>query len=338
MGSRRLLAARGDDVTASVRSEEAREQLQDDVARHRARFAIVTLRHARRGGDPRRGEASSRSRSTCSSATPAPMGRSANRRWTWIFPARSISSTSTRSGRCGSFRPFCRPLRRAENPRIVLMSSGLGSMATAGSTNIAYRAAKAALNKIAQGLAHDLKRERVIVVALNPGWVRTDMGGKNADLSVEESAQRHRRDDRRADAADTGRFVDYRGRDVLVSALVNFARASLTAAAARRHRRRPSPYRPSARRAAAADRRELSRVRGSTTAKGARRRRSPPCRPPRPRRSPPGRAARRRRSDVSASVWPAASRAPIERTTSGDCANVPWPSGSMISQSVRSTT
>jgi NAD(P)-dependent dehydrogenase (short-subunit alcohol dehydrogenase family) len=109
---------------------------------------------------------------------------------------------------------FLPAMLRADNPRIALMSSGLGSMATEGATNIAYRAAKAALNKIAQGLAHDLKREKVTVVALNPGWVRTDMGGKNADLSVEESAVGLIEAIDALTLADTGRFIDYRGRDV----------------------------------------------------------------------------------------------------------------------------
>ncbi len=79
-------------------------------------------------------------------------------------------------------------LRKAARPRIVFMSSVMGAMATQGAKGLAYRASKAALNKIMQGLAHDLTPEGVIVVALHPGWVRTDMGGKEAPVSPAESA------------------------------------------------------------------------------------------------------------------------------------------------------
>jgi NAD(P)-dependent dehydrogenase (short-subunit alcohol dehydrogenase family) len=79
-------------------------------------------------------------------------------------------------------------LRRATGgARVLLVSSQMGSMAYAKSNAIAYRTSKAALNKVAQGLATDLARERIAVAALHPGWVRTDMGGPHADLSVEES-------------------------------------------------------------------------------------------------------------------------------------------------------
>jgi NAD(P)-dependent dehydrogenase (short-subunit alcohol dehydrogenase family) len=113
---------------------------------------------------------------------------------------------------------FLPQLRRGKNPRLVMVSSVLGSMALEGSFNIAYRASKAALNKIAQGLAEDLKGEGVqkgvTVIALHPGWVRTDMGGPDAPLSVEESAEGI------IDVIDdltierTGRFLDFRGETV----------------------------------------------------------------------------------------------------------------------------
>ncbi len=83
---------------------------------------------------------------------------------------------------------FLPHLRRATNSKIMTISSRMGSLSYAKSDRIAYRASKAAVNKVMQGLATDLQPEGIIVVAVHPGWVRTDMGGSGGDISVEESA------------------------------------------------------------------------------------------------------------------------------------------------------
>lgn len=105
-------------------------------------------------------------------------------------------------------------VRRSARPRIVLMSSVLGSMALSGTYNVAYRASKAGLNKIAQCLADDLRAEGVVVVSLHPGWVRTAMGGPNATLSVEESVEAIIPLVEGLTLADTRRYLDYRGLDI----------------------------------------------------------------------------------------------------------------------------
>ncbi|HWJ68504.1 MAG TPA: SDR family oxidoreductase [Sphingobium sp.] len=79
-------------------------------------------------------------------------------------------------------------LRAAHHARVAVISSRMGSFASAQSGSVAYRASKAAVNKVFQCLATDLKEEGIAVVALHPGWVRTDMGGTGADISVESSA------------------------------------------------------------------------------------------------------------------------------------------------------
>ena len=79
-------------------------------------------------------------------------------------------------------------LERGERPRIITISSWMGSHAGMGSDRIAYRASKAAVNRVMQGLAIDLRPRGVAVLMLHPGWVRTDMGGDNATLTVDESA------------------------------------------------------------------------------------------------------------------------------------------------------
>jgi len=79
-------------------------------------------------------------------------------------------------------------LRLGSHPRILTVSSGMGSMAFHKSDAVAYRSSKAAVNKAMQCLATDLKGEGIAVGVCHPGWVKTDMGGAHADISPEMSA------------------------------------------------------------------------------------------------------------------------------------------------------
>jgi NAD(P)-dependent dehydrogenase (short-subunit alcohol dehydrogenase family) len=95
---------------------------------------------------------------------------------------------------------------------IAFMSSGLGSVAgKTDSYGPLYSASKAALNSLARSFAAALGGRRITVLAIAPGWVRTDMGGPGAPLSVEESVRGIV--DVIESRAGTGRhgFVDYRG-------------------------------------------------------------------------------------------------------------------------------
>ena len=83
---------------------------------------------------------------------------------------------------------FLPHLKRSAAPRILTISSQMGRMSYAKSDQIAYRASKAAVNKVMQGLATDLAPMGVAVALVHPGWVRTDMGGAGADIDATESA------------------------------------------------------------------------------------------------------------------------------------------------------
>ncbi|MEM8814013.1 MAG: SDR family NAD(P)-dependent oxidoreductase, partial [Pseudomonadota bacterium] len=75
----------------------------------------------------------------------------------------------------------------------------------------AYRVSKAAVNKLMQALSGDLKPEGITVVSMHPGWVRTDMGGSNADISVQESASGILSVAERLDLDRAGAFINYDG-------------------------------------------------------------------------------------------------------------------------------
>ncbi|MBX3010197.1 MAG: SDR family NAD(P)-dependent oxidoreductase [Caldilineaceae bacterium] len=77
---------------------------------------------------------------------------------------------------------------QATNPRILTISSQMGSLNRKSTGMYAYRSSKAAVNKVMQVLALELQAHGIIVCPLHPGWVQTDMGGTEADITVQASA------------------------------------------------------------------------------------------------------------------------------------------------------
>ena len=109
---------------------------------------------------------------------------------------------------------FLPHLKRSERPRLLTITSNMGSMSYAKSDHLAYRASKAAVNKVMQGLASDLQRQGVAVAAIHPGWVRTDMGGRGADIEADESARGILDIAEELDLARTGKFLRYDGSEM----------------------------------------------------------------------------------------------------------------------------
>jgi NAD(P)-dependent dehydrogenase (short-subunit alcohol dehydrogenase family) len=95
----------------------------------------------------------------------------------------------------------------------VTITSGMGSIGDAGSgMALMYRTSKAAVNMAMRARAFDLAPRGITVVVVNPGWVRTDMGGPGATLAVEESVARMRRLFQGLDLSRTGAFLNHDGR------------------------------------------------------------------------------------------------------------------------------
>jgi NAD(P)-dependent dehydrogenase (short-subunit alcohol dehydrogenase family) len=72
--------------------------------------------------------------------------------------------------------------------RVVNLSSGLGQLADMGAGTPAYRVSKSALNALTRTLAAELKGKNVLVNAVCPGWVCTDMGGPDAPRTPQQGA------------------------------------------------------------------------------------------------------------------------------------------------------
>ena len=102
-------------------------------------------------------------------------------------------------------------LKKSGAPRIVTVSSMMGSLSYKKSDKIAYRASKAAVNKVMQGLGTDLHEDGIATLTLHPGWVRTDMGGSGADIDVSESADGIVKLIDTLTISNSGRFMNYDG-------------------------------------------------------------------------------------------------------------------------------
>lgn len=99
----------------------------------------------------------------------------------------------------------------APGARVAVLSSRMGSIGLRSSASgWLYRASKAAVNSVLKDASLALA-DRATCVALHPGWVRTDMGGAQAELEVADSAAGIRRTLNRLQPQDNGGFFNFDG-------------------------------------------------------------------------------------------------------------------------------
>lgn len=102
-----------------------------------------------------------------------------------------------------------------DGARVVNMSSRLGSIAeTSRFGTPSYNISKAALNMATALLAQALAGRRIVVVAISPGWVRTEMGGDKAELAPDDAAAAVLRQIDALDARDSGKFLGTEGETI----------------------------------------------------------------------------------------------------------------------------
>ena len=103
----------------------------------------------------------------------------------------------------------------SERKLAAVVSSKMGSIDDNGSGGgYIYRSSKTAVNQVVKSLSLDLAGRGISVLTLHPGWVQTDMGGPNAETSVEDSVSGMRRILLAAGPAQSGQFFDFSGETI----------------------------------------------------------------------------------------------------------------------------
>ncbi|MCZ0943059.1 MAG: SDR family oxidoreductase [Gammaproteobacteria bacterium] len=108
-------------------------------------------------------------------------------------------------------RAFKANLAASGDGKLMNVTSQLAASTWPFGGMLVYSSTKAALSKVAQILALDWKEDPITVALVHPGWVRTDMGGPNAEISAEESASGIRALIAGMTKADSGKFYKWNG-------------------------------------------------------------------------------------------------------------------------------
>ena len=106
---------------------------------------------------------------------------------------------------------FVEHVAASQQKKMIAISSRLGSITHNDGARYAYRASKTALNMEWQSLSKDTAKKGLVCVVLHPGWVQTDMGGKAATLTIEQSVPAMVKVIDGLKPADNGRFINYDG-------------------------------------------------------------------------------------------------------------------------------
>jgi NAD(P)-dependent dehydrogenase (short-subunit alcohol dehydrogenase family) len=106
-------------------------------------------------------------------------------------------------------------LERSTGAKIVNITSQNGSIALRNvGGKYSYATSKAALNMVTKILSNDLKDKGIVALAIHPGWIKTDMGGSNAPLEIEEPITQIINLTDKSGITDSGKFLDREGREV----------------------------------------------------------------------------------------------------------------------------
>jgi NAD(P)-dependent dehydrogenase (short-subunit alcohol dehydrogenase family) len=105
-------------------------------------------------------------------------------------------------------------LMKGHDKKLVTITSQLGSITNHGGGASPYNASKAAVNSFMHGLSKSWAKEGIAVGIFHPGWVQTDMGGKSAPVTPEQSVRGLRARIAELDTGNSGTFRDFTGKEL----------------------------------------------------------------------------------------------------------------------------
>ncbi len=110
---------------------------------------------------------------------------------------------------------FVDQVAASQQKLVAVISSKVGSIAdnSSGGSYI-YRSSKTAVNQVVKSLSIDLVGRGISVVSLHPGWVKTDMGGPNAEISTDESVSGLKSILQSAGRQQSGQFIEFNGNSI----------------------------------------------------------------------------------------------------------------------------
>ncbi|CAM8396703.1 FabG Dehydrogenases with different specificities (related to short-chain alcohol dehydrogenases) [Candidatus Methylopumilus universalis] len=112
-------------------------------------------------------------------------------------------------------KAFLPHLKKGELKKIASLTSKMGSIDdNSGGGEYLYRSSKTALNMVMKSLSIDLKPHDMSLITLHPGWARTDMGGPNGLIDVDESVTGMKRQIDKLSIKTTGQFIAYDGKKI----------------------------------------------------------------------------------------------------------------------------
>ena len=110
---------------------------------------------------------------------------------------------------------FVEQVAASQQKLVAVISSKVGSIAdnSSGGSYI-YRSSKTAVNQVVKSLSIDLASRDITVISLHPGWVKTDMGGPNAEISTDKSVSGLKSILQSAKLTQSGQFIEFNGSSI----------------------------------------------------------------------------------------------------------------------------
>lgn len=148
--------------------------------------------------------------------TPAGLGQFSDDEWRYLFELHSV-------GPLRLVRLLMPNLMRSLRPRVIGMTSRLASIGELNSDNrgfklrgasYPYRTTKCVANMALKLLALEMRDRGLVTLSIDPGWVRTAMGGADAPVDVHDSVERMRQLIDRLSPDNSGAFVDVEGNTI----------------------------------------------------------------------------------------------------------------------------